>query len=146
MTIELTTAVETAPLEVLDLQVLPRPAPGKSLLSLRFLCRNDHYANHLSIPTLSWFDASQLQRFSQEVVATDYPHSCRVDLMEAGLRLTGTVRRLAERWATSRTIVIEPLPTSVNQFTPFTLQVSHRDASTYAGKLYNQLWEVFTRG
>lgn len=146
MTIELTTAAETAPLEVLDLQVLSRPATGKSLLSLRFLCRNEQYARHLNIPTLSWFDASQLQRFSQEVVATDYPHSCRVDLLDAGLRLTGTVRRLAGRWTTGRTIVIEPLPMSANPFTPFTIHVSHRDATTYAGKLYNRLWEVFTRG
>jgi hypothetical protein len=146
MNIELATASETEPLEVLDLQVLAGPASGKSFLSLRFLLRNDRKTNHLQIPTLTWFDASQLQRFSQELAVAKYPEICQVDLIDAGLRLTGSVRRLAGRWTTGRTVQIEPLTASANQFASFTIHASHKDVKTYAGKLNNRLWEVFTRG
>lgn len=146
MNIELTTASETAPLEVLDLQVLTRPSSGRSQLSVRFLCHSDRYANHLNMPPLSWFDASRLQQFSQELAAAQYPETCQTDLIDAGLRLTGSIRRLAGRWTTGRTIRIEPLPSAAKAFTPFTIHASHNDVKTYSRKLYNRLWEVFTRG
>lgn len=146
MNIELATASETAPLEVLDLQVSARPATGKSLLLLRFLFRSERHTNHLHLPNLTWFEANQLQRFSENLAATHYPESCQLDLPDAGLRLTGSVRRLAGRWTTGRTVRIEPLPSSANQFLPFTIHASHTDIKTYAGKLQNRLWEVFTRG
>ncbi len=146
MNIELITAYETAPLEVLDLQVSARPSPEKSLLTVRFLCRSERYANHLQIPTLSWFDANQLQRFSQELALAQHPDVYQTDLLDAGLRLTGSVRRLAGRWTTGRVIQIEPLPLSDTQFTPFAIHASYLDVKTYAGKLYNRLWELFTKG
>ncbi|UHG92814.1 hypothetical protein [Spirosoma oryzicola] len=146
MNIEVATAFETAPLEVLDLQVVPKTATGKSLLSLRLLLRKDRKTNLLHIPTLSWFDASKLQRFSQELASAHYPETCQVDLTDAGIRLTGSVRRLAGRWTTGRTVRIEPLSSSATSFTAFTIHASHHDITSYAGKLYNRLWEVFTRG
>lgn len=146
MNIELATASKTAPLEVLDLQISSRPSAGRSLLSVRFLCRNEAYANHLHMPTLSWYDASRLQQFSQELAVARFPETCQADLIEAGLRLTGSVRRLAGRWTTGRTIKVEPLPSATTQFAPFTIHASHLDVTTYAQKLYNRLWEVFTRG
>ncbi|MCK8493433.1 hypothetical protein M0L20_16315 [Spirosoma sp. RP8] len=146
MNIEVATAFETAPLEVLDLQVVPKTATGKSLLSLRLLLRKDRKTNLLHIPTLSWFDASKLQRFSQELASAHYPETCQVDLTDAGIRLTGSVRRLAGRWTTGRTVRIEPLSSSATSFAAFTIHASHHDITSYAGKLYNRLWEVFTRG
>ncbi|MFD2569098.1 hypothetical protein ACFSUS_00540 [Spirosoma soli] len=145
MNIELATASKTSPLEVLDLQVSLRPSAGRSLLSVRFLCRNETHANHLHMPTLSWYDAHQLQQFSQELATARFPETCQTDLTEAGLRLTGSVRRLAGRWTTGRTIKVEPLPSAPSQFAPFTIHASHLDVTTYAQKLYNRLWEVFTR-
>jgi hypothetical protein len=146
MNIELATASETSPLEVLDLQVSTRRTRGQSLLSVRFLCHSDRYASHLHIPTLTWFDASQLQQFSQSLATAHHPDTCQIDLIDAGLRLTGSVRRLAGRWTTGRIIRVEPMPTADSQFLPFTIFASHLDVKTYAGKLYNRLWEVFTRG
>ncbi|MFD2934044.1 hypothetical protein [Spirosoma flavum] len=146
MNIELTTASETAPLEVLDLHVSARRNAGKSLLSVRFLCRSDRYANHLHMPTLSWFDANQLQRFSSELAAAQYPDISQIDLLDAGLRLTGSVRRLAGKWTTGRTVRIEPLPSSATQFIPFTIHASNHDVKTYASKLNSRLWELFTKG
>ncbi|AUD01718.1 hypothetical protein [Spirosoma pollinicola] len=146
MNIELSTASETSPIEVIDLHVSARRKAGKSLLSVRFLCRHNRYANHLHMPELSWFDAHQLQQFSQELALAQYPQSNSTDLIDAGLRLTGSVRRLAGTWNTGRTVRIEPLPSSANQFVPFTIHASHHDVKTYAGKLYNRLWELFTRG
>ena len=146
MNIELATASETAPLEVLDLQVSTRRTTGRSLLSVRFLCHSDRYANHLHMPTLTWFDASQLQQFSQALATAHHPDTCQTDLPDAGLRLTGSVRRLAGRWTTGRTIRVEPMASADAQFVPFTIHASHLDVKTYAGKLYNRLWEVFTRG
>ena len=146
MNIELATASETAPLEVLDLQVSTRPTTGRSLLSVRFLCHSDRYANHLHMPTLTWFDASRLQQFSQALATAQHPDTCQIDLIDAGLRLTGSVRRLAGRWTTGRTIRVEPVASADVQFTPFTIHASHLDVKTYAGKLSNRLWEVFTRG
>ena len=146
MNIELSTESETAPLEILDLQVSARRVTGRSVLSLRFLCHSDRYANHLHIPALTWFDASRLQHFSQTLAASRHPQTCQIDLTDAGLRLTGSVRRLAGRWTTGRIIRVEPLPTADVQFAPFTIHASHPDVETYTGKLYNRLWEVFTRG
>lgn len=146
MNIELATESETAPLEVLDLQVLARRGNDRSLLSVRFLCHSDQYANHLHMPTLTWFDASRLQQFSQALATAQHPETCRTDLTDAGLRLTGSVRRLAGRWTTGRTIHIEPTPGADAQFSPFTIHASHLDVTTYARKLYNRLWEAFTRG
>lgn len=145
MNIELATSFETAPVEVLDVQVSTRRTMGRSLLSLRFLCHTDQYDRHLHIPTLTWFDASRLQQFSQELATTHHPEMCQADLIDAGLRLNGSVRRLAGRWTTGRTIRVEPLPSADRQFSPFTIHASHLDVKTYAAKLYNQLWEVFTR-
>ncbi|GAB3893394.1 hypothetical protein [Spirosoma agri] len=146
MNIEFSTASDIAPLEVLDLQVTTGPASGKSRLSLSLLLRNERSTNHLHIPTLSWFDANQLQRFSKELAVAQYPETCEVELIDAGIRLSGSVRRLAGRWTTGRTIRIEPLPSSANQFAVFTIHTSNTDIKTYAGKLNNRLWEVFTRG
>lgn len=146
MNIELSTAQETAPLEVIDLQVLARPSAGKSLLSVRFLCRRDREDNQLKMPPLSWFDASQMQRFTHDLAGAQYPDVIQADLIDAGLRLTGSVRRITGRWTTGRTIRVEPLPSSPKPFAPFTIHASHTDLKTYAGKLYNRLWEVFTRG
>lgn len=146
MNIELATSYETAPLEVLDLQISTRRTTGRSLLSLRFLCHSDRYANHLHLPTLTWYDASQLQQFSQSLAVSQYPETCQIDLVDAGLRLTGSVRRLAGRWTTGRTIRVEPMANAAHQFSPFTIHASHLDVETYAAKLYNRLWEVFTRG
>lgn len=146
MNIELATASETAPLEVLDLQVSTRRTTDRSLLSVRFLCHSERYANHLHIPGMTWFDASQLQQFSQTLATAHHPDTCQTDLDDAGLRLTGSVRRLAGRWTTGRIIRVEPTPTADVQFLPFSIYASHHDVKTYAGKLYNRLWEVFTRG
>ena len=146
MNIELSTASETAPLEILDLQVSTRRVTGRSVLSVRFLCHSDQYADHLHIPALTWFDASRLQQFSQMLANSQYPETCQVDLIDAELRLTGSVRRPAGRWPTGRTIRVEPLPSASAQFLAFTIHASHSDVKTYAGKLYNRLWEVFTRG
>ncbi|ADB38504.1 hypothetical protein [Spirosoma linguale] len=145
MNIELTTASETAPLEVLDLQVSSLRTAGKSLLSVKLLCRSERYAKHLQMPSLSWFDASQLQRFSQELATAQYPETSRIDLLDAGIRLTGSVRRLAGMWTAGRTIRIEPLPSSATQFTPFTIHASPNDIKTYASTLYSRLWELFTK-
>ncbi|WP_461129048.1 hypothetical protein [Spirosoma aerophilum] len=144
MNIELSTSSQRSPLEVIDVQVSSRRKAGKSLLSLRFLCSNNRLLNHLHMPELSWYDAHQLQRFSRELAVAQYPEISQVDLIDAGLRLTGTVRRLAGKWTTGRTIHIEPLPSSATQFVPFTIHASHHDVKTYAGKLYNRLWELFT--
>lgn len=146
MNIELSTASESSPFEVIDLQVSSRPKAGKSILSVRFLYRNDRYTNQLQMPELSWFDASQLQRFSQDLSVAHHPETCQTDLVDAGFRLTGSVRRLAGTWTTGRTVRIEPLPSSVNQFVPFTIHASHLDVKNYASKLYSRLWEVFTKG
>lgn len=146
MNIELTTASERAPLEVLDLDVTSRLAAGRSSLLVRFLCRKGVQDKHLKLPPLSWFDASQLQRFSQELATARHPQSVQTDLVDAGLRLTGSVRRVAGHWTTGRTIHIEPLPSSAKPFVPFTIHASHHDVRTYSKKLYNRLWEVFTRG
>ncbi|GAB4045283.1 hypothetical protein [Spirosoma litoris] len=146
MNIELSTSIDKSPLEVLDLQVTSRRASGKSILSLRFLCNNDRHTNHLQIPELTWFDASQLQNFSQNLATAQYPETYQVDLLDAGVRLTGSVRQLAGRWTTGRTVRIEPLASSASQFAPFTIHASHLDVKTYAGKLYHRLWELFTKG
>lgn len=146
MNIELTTSSETAPLEILDLQVTTRRVTGRSVLSLRFLCHSDRYADHLHMPTLTWFDASRLQQFSQQLAVSQHPETCQVDLVDAELRLTGSVRRLAGRWTTGRIIRVEPMPAATAQFSPFTINASSSDVKTYANKLYNRLWEVFTRG
>lgn len=146
MNIELSTATEQSPLEVLDLQVSSRRTSGKATLSLRFLCNSDRYANHLQMPELTWFDASQLQHFSQNLATAQYPETCQVDLLDAGIRLTGSVRQLAGLWTTGRTVRIEPLASSASQFAPFTIHASALDVKTYAGKLYNRLWELFTKG
>ena len=145
MNIELATSSETAPLEILDLQVSTHRVTGRSVLSVRFLCQSDRYADHLQIPALTWFDASRLQQFSQTLATSQHPETCQVDLIDAELRLLGSVRRLAGRWTTGRTIRVEPLPSANAQFAPFTIYASHSDVKTYARKLYNRLWEVFTR-
>lgn len=144
MNIELATASETAPVEILDLQVLAGTSSGKSSLSLRLLLRKDRKTTQLHVPTLSWFDASQLQRFAQDLA--HFPENCQITLLDAGVRLTASVRGLAERWSASRSIRIEPLPSSTNQFAAFTVHTSTQDIKMSIGKLNNRLWEVFTRG
>lgn len=146
MNIELTTDTERAPLEVLDLDVTTRSTAGRSSLLVRFLCRKGVQDNHLKLPPLSWFDASQLQRFSQELAAARHPETVQVDLIDAGMRLSGSVRRVAGHWTTGRTIRIESLAGNSKPFAPFTIHASHLDVRTYSRKLYNRLWEVFTRG
>lgn len=146
MNIEFTTASERSPLEVLDLNVTSRPVAGRSSILVRFLCRKGVQDNHLKMPPLSWFDASQLQRFSQELATARHPETVQIDLVDAGIRLTGSVRRVAGHWTTGRTIRIEPLPNASTLFAPFTIHASHLDVRTYSRKLYNRLWEVFTRG
>lgn len=146
MNIELATDSGQAPLEVLDLEVTTRSAAGRSSLLVRFLCRKGVQDNHLKLPPLTWFDASQLQRFSQELAVARHPETIQVDLIDAGMRLNGSVRRVAGHWTTGRSIRIEPLPNAINVFAPFTIHASHLDVRTYSRKLYNRLWEVFTRG
>ncbi|GAB3570840.1 hypothetical protein GCM10027578_27860 [Spirosoma luteolum] len=146
MTIEVTTDSQTAPFEVLDLQVSTPRVLGSLRLSIDFLYRSGRANRHLNIPSLTWFDASQLQRFSQELAVAQYPENCQVDLIDAGIRLTGSVRRLAGRWTTGRTVFIEPLDSALLPFTPFTIHASLADVTTYSKKLYTRLWEVFTRG
>ena len=142
MHIELSTASKRSPLEILDLQVSSQRTLGKSAIALQFLCRGGRTLNHLHIPTLSWFDANQLQKFSQKLSALHAFDTHWVDLPDAGLRLTGS----AQRGTTGRTIRIEPLAASGNSFSPFTIQASHHDVKAYAGKLYSRLWEFFTKG
>ncbi len=148
MTLEVTTASETAPLEVLDVQVSSRrsTSTGPLSLSIGLLYRTGRANRSFSVPTLSWFDASRLQDFSQQLAVAQYPESCSIDLPDAGLRLTGSVRRLAGRWTTGRTVKIEPLPGAAMAFAPFLVHASHTDIANYSRKLYNRLWEVFTRG
>lgn len=146
MNIELTTPTETAPLEILDVQVTARRSAGRSLLSMRFLLSNDSPANHLDLPTLSWFDAGQIQRFTQALAHARHPETIEADLLDAGLRLTGFVRATAGHRPTARTIQVESLPTRLRPFVPVTIYASRSDLNAYAGKLYNKLWEVFTRG
>ncbi|GAB3997047.1 hypothetical protein GCM10028807_41180 [Spirosoma daeguense] len=146
MEIELATASEVAPLEFLDLQVSSRRSVDQSLLSVKVLCRQNRYIRQLQIPTLTWFDANRLQRFSREIIAASQSQSFQTDLMDAGLRLTGTVRRQAGRGASERTIQVEPLPSASNQFSAFSIHTSCNDIRAYATKLHSRLWEVFTRG
>lgn len=146
MNIELSTTTERAPLEVLDLQVSARRASGKSLLFLRLLCQNDYYINRLVIPPLSWYDAHQLQLFLQKLTEAQYPETSLVDLQDAGLRLVGSVRRVAGQPTSGRSVRIAPLPASATQFTPFTVHAMDADIKTYARKLYHRLWESFLKG
>lgn len=146
MTIELTTASEHTPLEVLDLEVSTRSIAGRSSLLVQFLYRKGTQAKHLRLTPLSWFDASQLQHFSQQLAAARHPETVQIDLIDAGMRLTGSVRRIAGRWTSGRTIRIEPTPTASKPFQPFTVHAARQDVSDYSRKLYNRLWEVFTRG
>lgn len=146
MNIELATGSEKAPLEVLDFDVIPRLAAGQSSLLVRLLCRRGVQDNHLKLPPLSWYDASQLQRFSQQLAAARHPETVQTDLVDAGLRLTGSVRRVAGHWSNGRTIQVEPLPNASKNFAPFTIHASNHDIRTYSTKLYNRLWEAFTRG
>ncbi|MBD2705013.1 hypothetical protein IC229_30570 [Spirosoma sp. BT702] len=146
MEIELTTDIETAPLEVLDLQVSSRPDINQSLLSVKMLCRHDRNERQWQMPKLTWYEANRLQRFSREMAGSNHSKPYRMDLMDAGLRLTGSVRRQEGRWTSDRTIQIEPLPSSKNQFSAFTIHASRNDILAYASKLYHRLWEVFTRG
>ncbi len=145
MTIELATASETSPVEILDVQVTTRRAAGRSLLSMRFLFHKKPPVHFLKMPPLSWFDAGQMQRFTQELANARHPQTVRVDLIDAGMRLTGSVRSLAGRWTTGRTIRVEPLSSELNSFVPFTIHASPADLNTYAAKLYSRLWEVITR-
>ena len=147
MNIELVTSTKTAPLEVLDLQVWARGSAGQSRLSVQFICRTNRYADHRYVlPSLSWFDASHLQQFCDELATARHPQTCRADLPDVGLQLTGSVRRLAGRWTAGRTIRVEALPSAAVQFSPFAIYASYPDVRTYGRKLYNQLWEAFTRG
>lgn len=146
MNIELTTASERAPVEVLDLEVLTRSIAGQSSLLVQFLYRKGVQDRHLKLAPLTWFDASQLQLFSKELAEAQHPETVCIDLVDAGIRLTGSVRRLAGRWTSGRTICMESLPDASAAFEPFTIHASCHDVSRYSRKLYNRLWEVFTRG
>lgn len=146
MHIELSTASEHAPVEVLDLEVLTRSLAGRPSLLVQFLYRKGVQDRHLKIAPLTWFDASQLQLFSKELAEAQHPETVSIDLIDAGIRLTGSVRRLAGRWTSGRTISMEPLPDAGASFEPFTIHASCHDVGKYSRKLYNRLWEVFTRG
>jgi len=146
MNIELTTASEHAPVEVLDLEVLTRSIAGQSSLLVQFLYRKGAQDRHLKVAPLSWYEASQLQLFSQKLAEARHPETVSVSLVDAGIKLTGSVRRLAGRWTTGRTICMESLPDASTTFERFTIHASCHDVSTYSRKLYNRLWEVFTRG
>ena len=87
-----------------------------------------------------------LQQFSEKLATAQYTDVCEADLSDAGVQLTGTVRRLAGRWTTGRTIQISPLPASSNQFSPFTIHASSPDVKQYARILYSRLWELFIKG
>ena len=146
MNIELSTSSRRSPLEILDLQVSARRTAGKSILSLQFLCRDNPNTKHLKMPSLSWFDASQLQQFSQALSTAQYPDTYVANLPDAGVRLTGSVRRLAGVLTTGRSIQIAPLPASANQFSAFTIHAAHADVKQYNRILYHRLWELFTKG
>lgn len=146
MNIELSTASEQAPVEVLDLEVLTRSVAGRSSLLVQFLYRKGAQDQHLEMTPLTWYDASQLQLFSQKLADAQYSETVCISLVDAGIRLTGSVQRLAGRWVNGRTIRMEPLRDSAVSFEPFTIHASCRDVTTYSRKLYNRLWEVFTRG
>ena len=146
MNIELTTASERAPVEVLDLEVLTRSIAGQSSLLVQFLYRKGTQDRHLKMTPLTWYDASQLQLFSHQLAEAQHPETVHINLVDAGIRLTGSVRQLAGRWVNGRTIRMEPLPGSGATFEPFTIHASCHDVSKYSRKLYNRLWEVFTRG
>lgn len=163
MILELATGPDTGPLEILDTQVLIRSAPGwpgsvqlgqartgapRSWLSVQFLCRRaaNRPAERLNLPALSWFDAGQLQRFTRDLATARYSLNCQTDLPDAGLRLTGSVSRIAGRQATGRSIAVEPIPGHERVFPAFTIHGSHHDFKTYAQKLYTRLWETFCRG
>ncbi len=163
MILELATGPDTAPLEILDTQVLMRSTPvwpgsaqadktntgaPHSWLLVQFLCRKaaNRPAERLNLPALSWFDAGQLQRFTQDLATTRHPATCQTDLPDAGLRLTGSINQIAGRWATGRSIAVEPIPGHERVFPAFTIHGSHHDFKTYAQKLYTRFWETFCRG
>ncbi len=146
MNIELTTASERAPVEVLDLHVSTRSIAGQSSLLVQFLYRQEAQDRHLKIAPLTWFDAGQLQLFSQQLAEARHPETVCISLVDAGICLTGSVRRLTGRWLNGRTIHLKPLPGASVSFEPFTIHASCQDLSKYSRKLYNRLWEVFTRG
>jgi hypothetical protein len=146
MIIDFAASPEVAPLEIIDLQVTTKRLADRSLLSVQFFFREDREDRCYQMPPLSWFDAGQFQRFSEELAAANHPNKVQGDLIDAGIRLTGYARRLSGRRNTGRTIHVEPLPTAEKQFKPFSLYASQNDVKTHAKKLYARLWEVFTRG
>jgi len=146
MTIELTTASKRAPVEVLDLDVVTRSIAGRSSLVVQFLYRKEAQDRHLKMTPLTWFDTSQLQLFSQQLAEARHPKTVCISLVDAGISLTGSVRRSAGRWLNGRTIHLEPLPGASIPFEPFTIHASCQDINKYSRKLYNRLWEVFTWG
>ncbi|MBC8154928.1 MAG: hypothetical protein H7Z72_18680 [Bacteroidetes bacterium] len=137
----LTTLSETSPLEVLDMHVQNRREAGQSFLSVRFECRRGRERDHLKLPWLTWFDANQLQQFTQRLLSVGRFGTCQVDLPDAGLRLTGHGRQFGEH-----TIRIEPLPNARKRFSPFVINSNELSLSRYTRLLSQRLWEAFCRG
>lgn len=137
----LTTLSESSPLEVLDMSVQNRREAGKSMLSVRFECRRGRERDHLKLPLLTWFDANQLQEFTQRLLGAGRFDTYQVDLPDAGLRLTGHGRQFSEH-----TIRVESLPNARKRFPPFAINGNQLSLSRYTRLLSQRLWEAFCRG
>lgn len=137
----LTTLSETSPLEVLDMSVQNRREAGQSLLAVRFECRRGRERDQLKLPLLTWFDANQLQQFTQRLSGADRFDVHQVDLPDAGLRLTGHGLPFGEH-----TIRVEPLANARKRFSPFVIRGNQLSLSRYSRLLSQRLWEAFCRG
>ena len=137
----LTTLSERSPLEVLDMSVQNWREAGQSLVSVRFECRQGRERNQLKLPLLTWFDANQLQQFTERLPGVSRFDTYQVDLPDAGLRLTGHGRQFSQH-----TIRVEPLPNARRRFPPFAIDGNQRSLSRYTRLLSQRLWEAFCRG
>lgn len=145
MNIELNT-IGTASHDLLDTQVILNRNRGNSPLSVEFLYRSDIQDDCLQLPPLSWYDAQQLQQFTTELASVKGVDTCQKDLPDAGIRLTGCVKKGILSGTSGRTIRVEALSKADRSFVPFSINGSQHEIQTYARKLYNRLWEAFCRG
>lgn len=137
----LTTFSETSPFEVLDMLVQNRREAGQSFLAVRFECRRGRERDQLKLPLLTWFDANQLQQFTQCLLGAGRSDTCQIDLPDAGLRLTGHGRPFSEH-----TIRVESLPSAGKRFPPFAINGNQLSLKRYTRLLSQRLWEAFCRG
>lgn len=146
MTIELSTATEPTPFELLDVLVQNRrdTEANRSLLSLHFVGRRGLQNDRFHMPLLTWFDANRLQQFTHqlanaELVGRLRSSDCHVDLPDAGLRLTAVGKG-------RHSIRIEALPSAKRRFTTVVLNSNATGLHHYARMLHTRLWEAFCRG